>query len=196
MKPTKTVELQIEDAHSPETHSPEIRSADTHTGALHTEDHHDIHGLNDHAHHTPAQEKRFKWEGWRVIIGGVLIHLILGTFYLWGSISVYIASYLRAHNEGVTLNLVKLAFPLMNLAINGTLSFGVKLANKIGHKTMMWGSIILMAGTVFIVSFIKNFWAFLLIYAIVLGVSSGMVYMIPVVCGLRYFPTKKGNVID
>ena len=177
---TKTVEMHTEDGHSPDHHS--------------NDNHIDDHPTQIHGDHlTPAQEKKFRLEGWRVIIGGVFIHLVLGTFYLWGSISVYIASYLRVHNSGVTLSIVQMVFPLMNVAINATLSIGVKTAARIGHKLMVSIGIFLIAATVFVVSFITNFWAFLLIYAIVLGVSSGMVYMVPVVCGLKYFPTKKGN---
>jgi len=186
MKNTKTAEVHTEDVHSSDN-----RTVDGHSKGLHVDDHPtQVH--DDHL--TPAQERKFKLEGWRVLIGGVFIHLVLGTFYLWGSISVYIASYLRVHNSGVTLNIVKMVFPLMNVAINATLAFGVKLAARIGHKLVIGVGIFLIAVTVFVVSFITNFWAFLLIYAIVLGLSSGMVYMVPIVCGLRYFPTKKGDL--
>lgn len=204
MSTTKTIELptetiQLADPKRVDSNLPSHRDSNNivHVPQIkidHTEDH-TLHTNGDTEHFTPAQEKRFRLEGWRVIIGGVFIHLVLGTFYLWGSISVYIASYLRAHNSEVTLNVVKMVFPLMNVAINSTLSFGVKLAAIIGHKLMATAAIFLIAATVFLVSWITNFWAFLFIYAILLGVSSGMVYMVPVVCGLRYFPTRKGDLL-
>lgn len=64
----------------------------------------------------------------------------------------------------------------MNLATNATLALGVKLAVRIGHRLMASIGIVLIAGTVLIVSFITNFWAFLLIYAIMVGVTSGLMY--------------------
>lgn len=35
---------------------------------------------------------------YRVIIGGVLLHLTLGTLYSWGCIQPYVTSYLRRGN--------------------------------------------------------------------------------------------------
>jgi MFS family permease len=119
---------------------------------------------------------------------------VLGTFYLWGGISVYCASYLRSYDSSITISLVKMVFPFMNVAINAMLSFGVKLADKIGHRLLLLLGVLMISLSVFICSFLTSFIAFLCVYAIMVGFSSGLMYMVPVVCGWKYFPEHKGRV--
>jgi len=145
-------------------------------------------------HMTSAQEKAFKHEGMRVVLGGVLIHFVLGTFYLWGGISIYVASYLRSYDENVDIDLVKMVFPLMFIGINAMLSLGVKTADKIGHKIICFFGVGCIAAAAFVVSFISNYILFIIIYTVMVGLSSGLVYMVPVVCGWKYFPKRKGLV--
>lgn len=35
-------------------------------------------------------------EGYLALLGGFLIHIMIGTFYLWGNINIYVTSYLRS----------------------------------------------------------------------------------------------------
>lgn len=35
------------------------------------------------------------------VIGGILIHIILGTIYTWGNLNMYIISYVRHHGSPV-----------------------------------------------------------------------------------------------
>ena len=47
---------------------------------------------------------------------------------------------------------------------------------------------------VFLSSFTRNLWLFMLFYGILNGLGSGMCYFVPLVCGWEYFPHKKGLV--
>jgi len=38
------------------------------------------------------------------LFAGVLIHLCLGTLYLWGNITVSVTSYLRQYDASITYN--------------------------------------------------------------------------------------------
>ena len=40
--------------------------------------------------------------GWRSTLGGFLIHLTLGTLYLWGIVTVPVTSYLRKYDNNIT----------------------------------------------------------------------------------------------
>jgi hypothetical protein len=43
------------------------------------------------------------WLGGRsVILGGVLVHLCLGTVYTWGNLSVYVTSRLKSFHPSLT----------------------------------------------------------------------------------------------
>jgi hypothetical protein len=116
---------------------------------------------------------------------------VLGTFYLWGGISKiilyfiltigpYAAAYLRQFDPEVNLTTMSLIFPIMGIATNSVLSFGIKLAEKIGFKTLigLGGTMISLA--FLILSFVQSFIAFAAIYCIMIGISSGLVYMLPI----------------
>jgi hypothetical protein len=87
------------------------------------------------------------------------LHLVLGTFYLWGGISKfkkflnylgpYAAAYLRQYDSNVNLTLMSLIFPIMGLAMMSVLSFGVKLAERFGFKL-----VIFISGTIISIAFV------------------------------------------
>lgn len=151
--------------------------------------------MQDHAiHMTDKQQQAFNRQGYRVVFGGVLIHLVLGTFYLWGGISIYVASYLRHYDPDITIDLVKGVFPFMMITINAGMSLGVKLANRFGPKIVIGIAMLVFCFSTFVCGFITSFIPFFAVYAGLIGFSSGIIYMVPVNCGWRYFPTKKGKV--
>eukprot|EP01017_Pseudomicrothorax_dubius_P015905 TRINITY_DN1813_c0_g1_i6.p1 TRINITY_DN1813_c0_g1~~TRINITY_DN1813_c0_g1_i6.p1 ORF type:complete len:400 (+),score=51.43 TRINITY_DN1813_c0_g1_i6:95-1294(+) len=151
--------------------------------------------MQDHkVHYTPEQIRKLKCEGWRVLIGGILLHMILGVFYLWGGISVYVASYFRQYDDSITIKMMAGVFPYMNIACNSSLSFGVKLAERFGHKLVMLVGMCIICSCVFAASFVTNFYLFVFVYAVLIGVTSGVIYMLPVQCGFKYFPNNKGRV--
>ncbi|CAF1125637.1 unnamed protein product, partial [Brachionus calyciflorus] len=41
----------------------------------------------------------YEYKKWSTLLGGVLIHLALGSFYTFGNMSPYITSYLREYDE-------------------------------------------------------------------------------------------------
>jgi len=143
---------------------------------------------------TPEEFKSFKKEGFRVVLGGILVHLVLGTFYMWGTISLYVASWLRAEDPSIDISIVKMVFPFMNLAMNITMYYGLVLGAKIGPRRLCMIGISLIALFTFVSSWITNFAGFLMLYGIGVGLANGLIYMIPINCGWKYFPQKKGAV--
>lgn len=71
-------------------------------------------------------------------------------------------------------------FPILGIATNSVLSFGVKLAQRIGFKTMIAGAGFLISLAFLILSFINNIYGFILIYCFMIGIPSGLVYMLPI----------------
>jgi OFA family oxalate/formate antiporter-like MFS transporter len=51
-----------------------------------------------------------------------------------------------------------------------------------------------MAFAMLIVSFVENMALFIVIYSVLIGISTGLMYMLPIVCGWKYFPNNKGMV--
>lgn len=48
------------------------------------------------------------------IIGSILINIILGSIYNWGTLSVYIVSYYKLHrNDNLNYEVCSITFPAM-----------------------------------------------------------------------------------
>jgi hypothetical protein len=52
----------------------------------------------------PFGISRNNYEGIKSVIGGFLIHVVLGTLYLWGNITTAVTSYIRRYENTVTYN--------------------------------------------------------------------------------------------
>ena len=137
----------------------------------------------------------FKTKGILNIIGGILIHITLGSLYNWGNIGIYIVSYYRLHfNPTLSVTEAGLFLFYIPLVMNFGIICGVKLANKIGFKKATLLGISLFSGSEFLSSYAPNFYIFSAAYGIVPAFSVGMAYMLPIYCGWAYFPEKKGLV--
>ncbi|CAK69197.1 unnamed protein product (macronuclear) [Paramecium tetraurelia] len=155
------------------------------------DDHGDEHHLREY---TSKELRSIKIQGVICLIGGIALHFVLGTFYLWGGISPYVGAYMKDRDPSVTQSTLQIIFPILGIGLFSVLSFGVKLAQRIGYKTMigLGGSIISLA--FLILSFINNIYAFIFIYCFMVGIPSGLVYMLPIICGWKFFPFNRGLV--
>jgi MFS family permease len=103
-----------------------------------------------------------------------------------------VTSYYRlTSNPELTLDITGGIFPVMGLFLNGSMFFGLALGERVGYKASM---IILQIGialSVFISSYMPNFWAFAFFYGVVFGVIAGLCYMMPVHIGFMHFPNKR-----
>ncbi len=64
--------------------------------------------------------------------GGLFIHLIIGAYFQWGFINIYVTSYYRITEPDLTLESNGIVFPLMQLSIAPTMKIGHMIASKIG----------------------------------------------------------------
>ena len=64
------------------------------------------------------------------LIGSFMIHFVIGTTYTTGNLSIYIASYLRAHGSSVTIQTLNILFPLQVVAATCSVLIGTTLTNK------------------------------------------------------------------
>lgn len=73
-----------------------------------------------------------------------------------------------------------IVFPILGLVTNAVLSFGVKLAEKVGYRTVMFFGGLFISASFIINSLHTNFIGFIFIYCVFVGISSGLVYMLPI----------------
>eukprot|EP01017_Pseudomicrothorax_dubius_P003105 TRINITY_DN10362_c0_g1_i1.p1 TRINITY_DN10362_c0_g1~~TRINITY_DN10362_c0_g1_i1.p1 ORF type:complete len:477 (+),score=46.34 TRINITY_DN10362_c0_g1_i1:143-1573(+) len=133
-------------------------------------------------------------KGMTVVFGGFMFNLVLGTFHLWGSISIYVASYLRTFDPSITTDQLNIVFPFMGLALHTTMPFGIYVAEKIG--TMKLGLLVIFSNSLCILlsSWSESYWGFILSYTIVPGLCKGLAYMLPCYTGWKYYPQNQGRV--
>lgn len=129
---------------------------------------------------SPLADFSFTTRAYVSLFGGFLIHLILGTFYLWSTLNMYVTSFLRNDGQNYTYSDINAIFPFMLLAINICNPFGVLIAEKIGFRVLAVMCSLLFGSSIIISSFcIDNFKLFSLFYGFIFGFSSGLIYMIP-----------------
>ncbi len=129
-----------------------------------------------------------------VLVGSFSLHLVLGAMYLWGSINVYVASYLRLHDKSITLDQLFFTLPILMVFTSIFSSFGPYLLKHLKPK------LILVIGGVFIfggylgASFVTNLYLFLFLFGVLPGTGIGISYLVPIACGWSYYPNRKGLV--
>jgi len=101
---------------------------------------------------------------------------------------------MRKYDDSVTLDFMSIVFPILGIITMSVLSFGIKIADKIGFKVTIGIGSMLIALAFLIISFMENIYGFIVIYCLVVGIPGGLLYMLPIVCGWRYFPDRRGMV--
>lgn len=61
-------------------------------------------------------------------VGGMFIHLILGSIYQWGIINIYVASYYKKKDPSVTLESNAMVFPIIMFCTGITVTPGLYIA--------------------------------------------------------------------
>ncbi|KAK3256401.1 hypothetical protein CYMTET_34464, partial [Cymbomonas tetramitiformis] len=139
-------------------------------------------------------EKVAKSQAISALAGGVVLHLALGTLYIWGNIAPFVTSYLRQFDPNVTASDTLFVFATALMGLSFSLTFGGRMERKIGPKwTAMIGGYIMAAST-FAAAQCRSVGALITVYGLVFGVGTGIAYSAPLVCGLRHLPTQKGLV--
>jgi len=112
---------------------------------------------------------------------------------LWGAVAVYVASYLRTFDNSVTISLLLSLSPLTGIGMNIGIFFGVPLAEKFGPRLLLAVGISIISSAVFFTSFAQSFALLATLYGFIFGFFNGVLYMVPVVCGWKFYPNNKGN---
>jgi hypothetical protein len=92
---------------------------------------------------------------------------------------------MKEYDSNVTLSLLSIVFPFVGIITNTVLSFGVKLVDKIGFKPMIFIFGTSIAAAFLIDSFLTNIYGFITVYCVMIGVSTGLIYMLPV-CNISH----------
>ena len=129
------------------------------------------------------------------LIGGILIHLTLGTVYCWGNSTVYITSWLRIEGDNADLTTQDtLGVYASALCGQGFFMYlGGVLENAFGARLACFVAIMLVSVSNFLSSYCDDFIS-LLVAQFVFGIGIGIGYVAPMKAGYRHYPTRTGMV--
>lgn len=132
--------------------------------------------------------------GWRSTIGGLCIHLVLGTLYLWGIITLPITSYLRKFDPTITYNDTIMIYGIQLGTQGATYIVGGLIAKQIGcRRTCMLGGYVLVLGC-FLSSLCTSLYQFYITYGIMFGIGLGFNYTPPIGNAATWMPARKGII--
>ncbi|KAH9498550.1 hypothetical protein Btru_007039 [Bulinus truncatus] len=136
--------------------------------------------------------------GLLVVVGGMLIHLSLGTLYTFGNLNPYITSFMRSYGSASSLTYTECTwvFALAAMGQGASMALGGLIEKRIGPKlTALLGGWCMSLGVMLTYFAIKQSFALTIItYGAVFGFGIGIVYAIPLACSMRWFPERKGLV--
>jgi MFS transporter, OFA family, oxalate/formate antiporter len=128
------------------------------------------------------------------IVGGFLLHFMMGALYIAGNINVYVCSMLSEYGP-VNINEMIIVIPTSMVFEGLFLWSGPVLLNKTGF---IWVPVllagILISGGTFLASFSHSLLQFVLSYPLCLGIALGVGVLVPLIIGWEYFPNNKGFV--
>ena len=132
------------------------------------------------------------YEGWKSVMGGFMIHLVLGTLYLWGNITPYVTSHLRKYDANITYGQTILVFAAA-IGVQGiSMVLGGVIESNLGARNCcLFGGSIIVIGT-FLSSFAVTLKEVLFCNGILFGMGMGVCYAAPIACASRWMP---GNVL-
>jgi len=66
------------------------------------------------------------WNSTKSVISGFVIYLVIGNYYLWGNITVYVTSYFRnIKNHNLSENLTNITYTFMMICNTLTMPMGL-----------------------------------------------------------------------
>ncbi|XP_046547474.1 oxalate:formate antiporter-like isoform X2 [Haliotis rubra] len=139
-----------------------------------------------------------RWRKYLVIVGGVLVHLTLGTVYTFGNLNPYLTSYIRKYSSPGNLQYGESVwiFSMSGMGQGLSMFLGGVINRYIGPRlTTLLGSMLMSAGVLLTyVSVQHSFVAVVFTYGLMFGLGVGIAYAVPMACAMKWLPEKKGLV--
>ena len=143
----------------------------------------------------PLSLSRHTKEGWLVIFCGFCLYFLASPLYLWGDLMIYVFSYLRQYDPNSSLDSLSWVFPIAFLISQVTTSYTETLLSHFSVAKLSFFGFLFTISGLFFCSELQNTLYFIVIFSVFIGISQGLLSMLPIICGLRFFPDNKARVI-
>lgn len=89
-------------------------------------------------------------------------------------------AYLKSFQPDVSYETMTMVYPFLGIATNASMSFGTRIADSIGYKTVCFACGLLISLTFVIDSLLTIPSWFIVVFCLMFGVPNGVAYMIPI----------------
>ena len=131
-----------------------------------------------------------------VLASCFLIHLALGSLYTSGNLVPYLVSYIRERSHPMDLRYTDGAYlyTCQVIGYGSTVVFGGILEKRFGPRlvTLLAGLFMCVNIALTYIVIQYSYWLLLLTYGLMYGIGSGMGYIGPLACAMRWLPNWKG----
>lgn len=143
-----------------------------------------------------AIKEKLKWRGYVITLGGMMVHMTLGSMYTFGNLNPYLTSFLKYRTADTTIRNVDSIW-IYALTVVGQgcgmlhggfleRKLGPRIATLIGCWTMSIG----VLTTAWAVQ--HSFLAVLATYGFINGLGIGIAYGIPIATAMKWNDSKRG----
>jgi MFS transporter, OFA family, oxalate/formate antiporter len=127
---------------------------------------------------------------WRVVVGGVLMNLALGSLYAW---SVFVAPLEKEF--GWTRAETSLVFTIAVVTFAVTFIFGGRLQDRRGPRAATFIGAVLVSLGFFLTSLTSSLAFLYVVFGVIVGAGNGFGYATPIPVASKWFPDKRGLVV-
>jgi OFA family oxalate/formate antiporter-like MFS transporter len=127
---------------------------------------------------------------WRVVVGGVLMNLALGSLYAW---SVFLAPLEREF--GWKRTQTSLAYTIAIVTFAATFLIAGRLQDKRGPRICAFIGTVCVSLGFFLTSMTTSLTFLYVAFGLVVGAGNGFGYATPIPVASKWFPDKRGLVV-
>lgn len=131
-----------------------------------------------------------------VLASCFLVHLSIGSIYTYGNLVPYIVSYVRekSHPDNLRSTDTPYVYACQIAGQGCSMVVGGILEKKFGPRVVTLAGGLLMSGGVALTYFSiqYSFWLMLLTYGVMFGLGTGLAYVGPLACAMKWLPKWKG----
>jgi MFS family permease len=131
-------------------------------------------------------------QAYKSVLGGFLIHLVLGTLYNWANITSAVTSYIRAFNPSITYSDTLSVYTTMLAFQGATMYIGGHIAHRFGtRRTIIFGGFFLTS-SMWLSGSAQSLASLLFTHGCLFGIGIGLCYTPPISCATKWMPEQKG----
>lgn len=132
----------------------------------------------------------------RSIICASICNFMIGAYYFFSNINIYVASYLKHkdHNSWLTPKDTLLIMPIYIVMQSLGTILSIKLSARFGYPLVSIVSYAVFSLASLLMVFTTGYWTFVLLYGVIAGLAIGIGYMPALIIAWTYYPDKKSIV--